>query len=65
VTEAQREAEAHAQAVFARMTARRRLPGARRARGQSGQRKDLSTQQPAVPKWESGQDKALPPGDRE
>lgn len=59
------EVEAHAQAVFARLSRRHRLPEAHRARGQRAagreRRADRSTQQP----WESGVDKALPKGDRE
>lgn len=63
--QASQEAREHAQAVFARMSARHRVPAAKRARGHrqgGGRRVDASTQQP---QWQAGPDKALPPSDRD
>jgi hypothetical protein len=61
------EAEEHARAVFARMTANRRLPTAQRARGQritpASQRGDRSTVQGKA--WRSGVDSAVPNGDKD
>lgn len=62
--QASAEAQQHAQAVFARMSARHRVPAARRAQGQRLNPRPMAPD--VKPKtWESGADKALPNGDRD
>lgn len=58
------EAREHAQAVFARMSSRHRVPPAQRARGSSPRRRG-DAERNTQPLWQAGQDKALPNGDKD